>query len=77
MRRLYRGSWTSAPACSKRFIEPFFPRFRGLARVDDRKPISGIIYVIRHGMAATRRGGWGSLERTVRSLIGRSIVLRH
>jgi putative transposase len=31
-------------------IEPFFPRSRGLPRVDDRRVISGIIYVIRHGL---------------------------
>ena len=33
-----------------RRIEPFFPRSRGLARVDDRRVISGIIYVIRNGL---------------------------
>jgi hypothetical protein len=33
-----------------RRIEPFFPRSRGLARVDDRRLISGIIYVIRNGL---------------------------
>ena len=33
-----------------RRIEPFFPRSRGLPRVDDRHVISGIIYVIRHGL---------------------------
>jgi transposase len=33
-----------------RRIEPFFPRPRGLPRVDDRRVISGIIYVIRHGL---------------------------
>ena len=33
-----------------RRIEPFFPRSRGLPRVDDRRVISGIIYVIRHGL---------------------------
>lgn len=33
-----------------RRIEPFFPRPRGLRRVDDRRVISGIIYVIRHGL---------------------------
>ena len=33
-----------------RRIEPFFPRSRGLVRVDDRRVISGIIYVIRHGL---------------------------
>ena len=31
-------------------IEPFFPRSRGVARVDDRRVISGIIYVIRNGL---------------------------
>ena len=29
-------------------VEPFFPRSRGLPRVDDRRVISGIVYVIRH-----------------------------
>ena len=42
-----------APAQMRR-IEPFFPRSRGLARVDDRRVISGIIsgiiYVIRNGL---------------------------
>ena len=38
------------PRAQMRRIEPFFPRSRGLARVDDRKVISGIIYVIRHGL---------------------------
>ncbi len=33
-----------------RRIEPFFPRSRGLVRVDDHRVISGIIYVIRHGL---------------------------
>ena len=33
-----------------RRIELFFPRPRGLVRVDDRRVISGIIYVIRHGL---------------------------
>ena len=33
-----------------RRMEPFFPRSRGLPRVDDRRVISGIIYVIRHGL---------------------------
>jgi putative transposase len=31
-------------------IEPFFPVSRGLRRVDDRRVISGIVYVIRHGL---------------------------
>ena len=31
-------------------VEPFFPVSRGLRRVDDRRVISGIVYVIRHGL---------------------------
>ena len=31
-------------------IKPFFPRSHGIPRVDDRKVISGIIYVIKHGL---------------------------
>jgi putative transposase len=34
----------------KRRIEPFFPRSRGLPRVDDRRIVSGIVYVIRNGL---------------------------
>lgn len=33
-----------------RRIEPFFPLSHGVARVDDRRIISGIIYVIKHGL---------------------------
>jgi putative transposase len=33
-----------------RRVEPFFPRSRGLPRVDDRRVISRIIYVIRNGL---------------------------
>ena len=33
-----------------RRIERFFPRPRGLPRVDDRRVISGIVYVIRNGL---------------------------
>ena len=33
-----------------RRIEPFFPRSRGLPRIDDRRVISGIVYVIRNGL---------------------------
>ncbi len=31
-------------------IRPYFPLSHGIARVDDRKVISGIIYVIRYGL---------------------------
>ena len=33
-----------------RRIERFFPRSRGLPRVDDRRVVSGIVYVIRNGL---------------------------
>ena len=35
------------PVAHMRRITPFFPVSRGLRRVDDRRVISGIIYVIR------------------------------
>ena len=38
-----------SPAQMRR-IAPFFPRSRGLARVDDRRVVSGIIYIIRNGL---------------------------
>ncbi len=31
-------------------IEPFFPLSHGVPRVDDRRVISGIIYVLKHGL---------------------------
>jgi transposase len=31
-------------------IEPFFPLSHGIPRVDDRRIISGIVYVIKHGL---------------------------
>lgn len=31
-------------------ITPYFPLSHGVARVDDRRVISGIIYVIKHGL---------------------------
>ncbi|NHO20630.1 transposase [Acetobacter oeni] len=31
-------------------IEPHFPRAHGVPRVDDRRVLSGIIYVIRNGL---------------------------
>ena len=31
-------------------IEPYFPLSHGIARVDDRRVVSGIIYVIRGGL---------------------------
>ena len=31
-------------------ISPFFPRSHGIPRVDDRHVVSGILYVIKHGL---------------------------
>lgn len=31
-------------------IAPFFPRSHGVPRVDDRRVISGIVYVLKHGL---------------------------
>jgi len=31
-------------------IEPFFPRTRGIPRVDDRRVVSGIVHVIQNGL---------------------------
>jgi transposase len=31
-------------------IEPFFPKSHGIAHVDDRQMISGIIYVLKNGL---------------------------
>ena len=37
-------------AAQMRRVEPFFSRSRELPRVDDRRMISGIVYVIQHGL---------------------------
>jgi len=33
-----------------RRLEPYFPRSHGVPRVDDRRIVSAIIYVIKHGL---------------------------
>ena len=40
--------WLSA--AQMRRIEPYFPLSHGVPRVDDRRVISGIIFVIRNGL---------------------------
>lgn len=41
-------------------IEPFFPKAHGVPRVDDRRVISGIIYVLKHGLQwKDAPGGYG------------------
>jgi putative transposase len=44
--------WLSA--AEMRRIEPYFPLSHGIARVDDRRVISGIIFVIRNGLRSRR-----------------------
>lgn len=41
--------WLLSKAQMRR-IEPFFPLSHGIPRVDDRRVVSGIIYVIKHGL---------------------------
>ncbi len=43
------------PVAHMRRIAPFFPVSRGLRRVDDRRVISGIVYVIRHERRSSLR----------------------
>lgn len=31
-------------------ISPYFPLAHGVPRVDDRRVVSGIVYVIKHGL---------------------------
>ncbi|WP_246103539.1 IS5 family transposase [Swaminathania salitolerans] len=38
------------PVSKMRALRPYFPKTRGLKRVDDRRVLSGIVYVIRHGL---------------------------
>ena len=40
--------WLSKAKMSR--IEPYFPLSHGIARVDDRRVISGIVFVIRNGL---------------------------
>jgi putative transposase len=42
------GFWLSQRQLGR--IEPFFPLSHGVPRVDDRRVISGIIFVIRNGL---------------------------
>jgi transposase len=45
MRELY---WLSSDQL--KLIEPYFPRSRGVSRVDDLRVISGIIFVLKRGL---------------------------
>ncbi|SBV31838.1 transposase [uncultured Sphingopyxis sp.] len=41
--------WLLSEAQMRR-IEPYFPLSHGIPRVDDRRVVSGIVYVIRNGL---------------------------
>jgi putative transposase len=43
------GLWMLSEAQMRR-IEPYFPLSHGIPRVDDRRILSGIIFVIRNGL---------------------------
>lgn len=36
-------------------IEPYFPKPRGIPRMDDRRMVSGIIHIIRNGLLKAHR----------------------
>ncbi len=44
------GDLVLLSAAQMRRIEPYFPLSHGIARVDDRRIVSGIIFVIRNGL---------------------------
>ena len=44
-------------------IAPHFPLSHGVPRVDDRRVVSGIVYVIRNGLQ-WQRAGSGKLDRS-------------
>ena len=46
-------------------ISPFFPLAHGVPRVDDRRVVSGIVYVIRNGLQ------WKCQRRRVIAAVGR------
>lgn len=48
-------------------IEPHFPRSHDVPQVDDRRVISGIIFVIRNGLRMT---GWLKISRHISSCNG-------
>jgi transposase len=58
-------------AAQMRRIEDYFPLSHGIARVDDRRIVSAIVFVIknglrwraRHGQAHTQRQGHAGQER--------------
>jgi hypothetical protein len=43
-------------------IEPYFPLSHGVPRVDDRRIISGIIFVIRGGLRWRDNGVWATQD---------------
>ena len=51
-----------------RRIERYFPLSHGIARVDDRRIVSAIVFVIKNGLRW--RDAPGSMARTRRSTIG-------
>src|SRR6476620_3851265 len=89
---LRRGVWTDSLAllgdaamsdlfllteAQMRRIEPYFPLSHGVARVDDQRVISGIIFVIRNGLRwrdAPREYGPRTRPSTIGSCAGAVLV---
>ena len=48
-----------------RRIKPFFPLPHGIPRVDDRRIVSAVIYVIKHGLIArpSDQNRWAHVRR--------------
>ena len=57
-------------------IEPHFPLAHGIPRVDDRRVISGIVYVIKHGLQSKDAPkDYGHTRRsTIASFAGAALV---
>jgi putative transposase len=57
-----------------RRIEPYFPLSDGVPRVDDRRIISGIIFVIRNGLRWRDAPAEYRTRKTYRSSAGSSMT---
>ena len=54
-----------------RLIEPYFPLSHGVPRVDDRRIISGIIFVIRNGLRwPAARAFWRAMPNSATASAG-------
>lgn len=66
--------WSEA---QMRRIEPYFPRSHGVPRVDDRRILSGIVFVIRNGLRWRDAPANDGPHKPVSSEVERTIYNRH